>query len=431
MHISKLYFGLGTSLAAKTIAVFLVMLLQLYLARMLTLDEYGIFALLQTICYGLALYGQAGMLNSYMLFMSQQEDIRNVRQLTKLCLRIIKGNLIRAFFCYGLISCTLYFLDKLSNLVIFISFGVYLLITTYIFVLLAWYRAAGKAYIASLYEQGAVAGMTIIVSFVMHNYFGLPITLQSISVCFSLSSVLIVVRPFLSFRNAIRRESSSKHKIDEAKIKKTSQTFLIIQILNFGLSWGGVIVAGYFLSGSDVALLNISQRICQSVAFFLVAFNGVLAPKLAYAYFNNEMRVFNDLAKKGSLLIAFFSIPIVMVIIFWSEPILLLIGEEYINARFLLIIILCGQVINVFTGPVDYLLTMTGHETIYRNIVLFSAITFLFISITATISWGVIGASVSVVTGLATMKLLSSFYVYKKIGLVVVPGLQWLGKDKV
>jgi O-antigen/teichoic acid export membrane protein len=69
-----------------------------------------------------------------------------------------------------------------------------------------------------------------------------------------------------------------------------------------------------------------------------------------------------------------FTTPIIISIIVYPETILNVFGSEYIAAKYVLILIALGQMINAFVGANGYILNMSGHEklTLINNFIMAS-----------------------------------------------------------
>ena len=75
-----------------------------------------------------------------------------------------------------------------------------------------------------------------------------------------------------------------------------------------------------------------------------------------------------------------------------------------------------GQVINVITGSVGYLLNMTGHEKDMRNVVLFSGPLAIVLAFSLTSHFGLMGAAYATAISVATQNLLAVWMVKKRLG---------------
>ena len=73
----------------------------------------------------------------------------------------------------------------------------------------------------------------------------------------------------------------------------------------------------------------------------------------------------------------FLTIPVLILILLFSEFILSFFGEQFVSGVLCLNILIAGQLINVLCGSVGYILNMTEHQNVFKWIIIFSVLIFL------------------------------------------------------
>jgi O-antigen/teichoic acid export membrane protein len=419
------------NLLAKGLSVSFVMIFHLFLARSLGVEQYGVYTLMQTICLGLAIYAQSGMQLAYLRFVSElkeQPDGGDLTYVTRFCLSRIVRRLFQAVIIYLLICLTLIEAGVAITITISISFFLFLCSQSFIFMLIAWYRAEDQSYISSFLEQGAYSIISL--AFISVLFLGnIPIDVERVAVITAVSSLLVlflgVIKPvfFLSILNGKVKSGNTSY------FESVSNNILIMNLSSYILAWSGVWFAGYFLSSSDVAFLSVTQRFAQVIVFLLVSFNGVLAPRFSKLYTKGDFDSLRILAQKTAWLIVIFNMPVFCIMLYFGADLLSLFGDEFRSAYKILLILMFGQLVNILTGSVGFLLSMSGYEKIMRNTVIFSGLVTLALNLVLTIPFGLLGTSVSISIGLILNNLLLTFYVYKKLGFILIPGLQWVRRQ--
>ena len=86
-----------------------------------------------------------------------------------------------------------------------------------------------------------------------------------------------------------------------------------------------------------------------------------------------------------------------------------------------LVILAAGQAVNVFTGPVGYLLMMTGRESLMRNTIMGSTLLNVALNAALIPSLGAIGAAVATATSLAVMNICSAVLVRRELSILTLP----------
>ncbi|MFT5718160.1 MAG: O-antigen/teichoic acid export membrane protein, partial [Oleiphilaceae bacterium] len=91
-------------------------------------------------------------------------------------------------------------------------------------------------------------------------------------------------------------------------------------------------------------------------------------------------------------------------------------GEEFRVASTALVILALGQFVNIATGSVGYLLSMTGLERKVRDNAFFSAIIGVTLGFVLIPIYGLLGASVATAIAIASQNLLGVYQVRKHLG---------------
>ena len=103
-------------------------------------------------------------------------------------------------------------------------------------------------------------------------------------------------------------------------------------------------------------------------------------------------------------------------IIIFSRELLLFFGEEFINGRIPLIILVIGQIVNSASGSVGMFMNMTGNQNAFKNIII---LVLLFVTVSYLIFIpmfeGVLGAAIVFSLGAVILNVSSVIYVYKKL----------------
>jgi O-antigen/teichoic acid export membrane protein len=109
--------------------------------------------------------------------------------------------------------------------------------------------------------------------------------------------------------------------------------------------------------------------------------------------------------------------PLVVLLVVAGEPILTLFGTEFGSAYELLMVLLLGQLINIITGPVGHLLTMTGHEQTLRNLLLLMLPLTLVLCLLLIPAYGALGAAWAIALPMIAENLICCWLVKKRLGL--------------
>ncbi len=181
----------------------------------------------------------------------------------------------------------------------------------------------------------------------------------------------------------------------------------------------GIVLLGMLSTDENVAALRVAERGAQFVALSLMLVNLVIAPYIVRMYRESDMRRLQDLSRKSALGAFMIALPVALALIIFGQPIInFAFGVEYSEIAYLpLIILVVGQLVNVFCGSVGYLLSMSGHERVTLYSQLFSLILNLGLCVALVPSLGAVGAALSIGISLVIWNLILVWMVNKYIGI--------------
>jgi O-antigen/teichoic acid export membrane protein len=170
-----------------------------------------------------------------------------------------------------------------------------------------------------------------------------------------------------------------------------------------------LLLAFFAISNVGLGLYATAIKISSFVAMPLASFNAMFAPTIAELHSQGEhqkLAAMFQIVTKWSIT---FSLPIFWIVTLFAVPLLSISGPQFISAWPLVVAFATGSLINVATGPVGYILLMTGHtKTSFLNS-LTAIIVNVAVGVILTPRYGVMG--VAIATGMAVavvnlMKLL-------------------------
>ncbi len=192
---------------------------------------------------------------------------------------------------------------------------------------------------------------------------------------------------------------------------------LAVQVLIQVNTHASSFLLGLFGSINEVGYFAVGLRVATLVGFVLLAVNRVVAPQFAQMFNVNKIDELQRLVSKASRLMIVSCLPGVCLMFFFPVFIMSLFGEEFKAFSNVLRILAFGQFVNVLTGNVGLLLSMTGHEKIQRNCMFFTVIGSLILGVLLIPSYNAIGAAIMVSFGVITNNLFAWYFVYKKVGV--------------
>lgn len=184
--------------------------------------------------------------------------------------------------------------------------------------------------------------------------------------------------------------------------------------------WAGPIFIGIWHNSELIAHFVASQRVTVVSLLILTAVNLMYSPKFANLYNNGEFGALEDIAKRCTRFSSLFALPIFIVTVTFSEKLMAGFGEQFGQAWKVLVILALGHLFNACTGPVNFLLAMTGFEKDLRNIAFLTMIVIISSSVFFIPQYGAVGAAIATTLSLIFNNLAALILVKRRLGFFTV-----------
>ena len=207
-----------------------------------------------------------------------------------------------------------------------------------------------------------------------------------------------------------------KGKFDSSILWKSSSSLWIVAIMQQMVTWGGQFVAGIFNTPQELAHLAVARNTSMLITFILQAVGFVSAPRFASMYNENKMDELKKYVKNTTRLMTLVSLPLILFIWFFPEFIMSMFGKGFTGGIWFLRVLALGQFINVITGSVGYLLTMSGHEKDMRNITIINGVVAIALALILNPIFGALGSALSTAIAVASTNLMAVGVVNKRLG---------------
>lgn len=142
----------------------------------------------------------------------------------------------------------------------------------------------------------------------------------------------------------------------------TAMPLLVIAGMNLLLDRTDILMVGGMLGTTEAGLYSVAVRVAALVTFGLTAANAIVAPMIAEFYEKGDIEELGQLLGGVTLALVVLSIPVVAGLVIGREWVLHFFGEPFISGQWALVILLGAQWVNVMAGPVGYLMIMTNYE---------------------------------------------------------------------
>ena len=397
------------SIILKSFAAITLFLFNLSIARYFSLDQAGLifgplsFALFISILISLGLH---------IFFLKNISELNIKKSFNKILGLIFKG-FILVLTAYLVVLLFSYFMRDLlydnfnDKNIVFLSLLLSILMC---FVLLTSYILRGFKDISNALLFEKIIPYLLVLPFI---FLLTEINASTLFILLCSSFLICILVMFYQIFKKIPKASKIK-KFSNYKFYKSLPSLWITVISGQFFIHFPVILVSFLLHSEDVALFSVSYNISLLIPFFLIAVNNAYAPVISELHSTNKIDQLRSINKKIIKVIFISTAPLVFIIMVFSENILGFFGEEYKDAKNLLIYLCLGQIINVAVGSTDNLLNMTGNEKTLRNNNLISILIFT-IYIVVNLK-GISVLDIAIALALATIsKNLLSYFAVKKL----------------
>jgi O-antigen/teichoic acid export membrane protein len=196
-----------------------------------------------------------------------------------------------------------------------------------------------------------------------------------------------------SFLNYQEIKSSWKKKTQLKRQNLIARPIFIATGYGIILAWSDILALSLFRGASDVAIYGTASKVAMIFGLLIASVNSVIAPEIANAYLEKNMKKFRDLSQISTRLMLVVSAPIIALIEIFAKNIMTIFGQEFLIGGLLLQILCFGQLINIACGSVGYVLSMSKNDYEVKKIVEIVALfNILGVGIFSYL-WGAVGAS--------------------------------------
>lgn len=276
-----------------------------------------------------------------------------------------------------------------------------------------------KIKLSQIIQGTCLPATTFIICLCLGNKWELP----GIAAGYAGSAVIMAGLVTYAILRTFQDRFSYKGVFSSRKLFRTGFPLYNIALMNLIMTWSATIILGIQGQTSEIGIFQVANRTAILIGFFLTSINTIAAPKFASLYVKGEMQALSKAARQSSALMLLAVTPLLALMILFPSSILRLFGPDFGDGALLLRLLSIGQLINVATGSVGYLLMMTGHERLLHLNITIASIINLWLCFWLIPQMGALGAAIATAVPIALVNLLCAYFVYAKLRIVTIPFL--------
>ena len=227
--------------------------------------------------------------------------------------------------------------------------------------------------LVSLSDIGTVLLLTTFIAFFTVNIIGINLTIYRLSIYFLVANLLLIVFLSIILINIILSKfvkifETNSFNLDKLFISSLPNYFLI-DLSNYFLIWGSIFLASIILIPTELAVFSTVFVLALSINFVPITLNSIFAPMISIKYHKKDYSGLFKTIFNYRLLSICITTPVILILLFFSENILLLIFDKITTFHiYSFQIFILSHCFKIFSGPLILLFNLVGNEKIVRNI---------------------------------------------------------------
>ncbi len=236
------------------------------------------------------------------------------------------------------------------------------------------------------------------------------------------ASLLVCAASHVLWRRTLAaRDRSTNGPIKFRELFSTALPMYGAAVADVVMTFAEILILGMFVTAGEVGIYTAAARTALLTRFLLLANSAVAAPRFAALHAAKDAEGVARLAVRSTLLTTFSSVPLLLIFMVFPTQILSLFGPEFEAGAQVLIILTIGQFVNAATGPVGYLLNMSGHHRIEGHIAIAGALMAVVLCFALIPFWGILGAAAANAIATAACNLLRVYFAKSRLGILMLP----------
>ena len=177
-----------------------------------------------------------------------------------------------------------------------------------------------------------------------------------------------------------------------------------------------VVMVGLFLGPKDAGIYAIAMRAGNLAQIGQTAMSATVAPRISELYFAEREDELQRLVLTSVRWIFAPTLALVILMAAASGPILGVFGKDFVEGRWVLAIIAVGQLVSVSSGPVGWLMNLTGREKLTAKVFAITAVITLGLYLVLIKPFGIIGAAIANSAGIAIFNIVLTLQARRSLG---------------
>lgn len=426
----RLLSGGAWALGGRIALVFVGILTNALLARLLSPAELGVYFLALSVvgmCTGL---GALGLTRAVVRFVAEGMGLKQhgkVRQAIKLSLAFSLAGALSVSLAYLLFGSTLAasIFDSPALTAVARITAVWIIVAVVQGILVEIFRGFHDIRFTVL--LGGLASGNGLLTGGLLSVFLLGLSLHSsesdlntviLLVVFSSAISIVLAGLLLRRRIASLPSDFSGDHLNAGQLMRVASPLMVTSLAMGTVAYADLWIVGAFLSQEQVAVYGAAVRLMLFVYMPAQIVSLIVPPIIAEMYAQGKRQ---DLEKALRTTATFAGIPALLVLVAFvvlGGPILdLIFGSYYSEGATILTLLSLGRLVQVWSGACEQTLMMTGHQLTMMSLTLFGGLLIVSGAVILVQPYGAVGVATAAAAGLTLQNVLMVLFVRAKVGV--------------
>ncbi|MDY2587089.1 flippase [Winogradskyella aquimaris] len=274
-----------------------------------------------------------------------------------------------------------------------------------------------KIWQASLVDQ-ALSLILVSIGLGVIVFFNLEFTVINVAWCYGISRILVFLVTGIYWHSLFKEYKQVSNKLKSI----LNMGFpMFVASLTASLSNNiDILFLGFLSTTYEVGLYTVAAKIAFMTSFFLAVAHSAISPKVAILYDDENKAPLEKMIQTITLILVILGVLSLLIFVIFGHTLLGIWGTEFREAYLLLVILSIGQFVNIATGTVGSLFSMTGFE---KNLLWINVIYLGFnicISYVLISMYGALGAAVAMAVSVALFNIFKVIMVKRLVGINLI-----------
>lgn len=241
------------------------------------------------------------------------------------------------------------------------------------------------------------------------------VTIYIISVALTCIVSIIFVSKLIK-NLPIETHATEKYKYNFKKIITIASPLFFAGIFMTIMNLSDVVMLGIYTTEKEVGVYIVAKQMAMLIGIILASINSIAFPKFIEFHAKNDRQGLVKIAQQSAKVMFFAAFPLLLLYLIFPSFVMGIFGAEFIIGTTVLITLSMAQFINVISGSVGGVMTMTDYRKEARTVSAITALMVVSLHYFLIPLYGINGAAAASAIGMVFWNITLSIYVKRKLG---------------